>query len=116
MIFDLTQIILQLSTAYTKVTYETFVNKGTTYKKSSSSSTINGILVPLTSDERIELQGLGHAIEGKMNFYCPVNQGRLTENDSIFDKLGVEWVVEPYNSDYSDVANVIKYRLSRQVL
>jgi hypothetical protein len=51
-----------------------------------------------------------------MNFYTPVSQGRLHENDIIVDSLGTEWVVEPYDADYTDVANVVKYRVERQVI
>ena len=98
-IVDLTQIILSLSTEYTKVTYTQFNHNGMTYTKPNTTSKVHGILVPIVSDTRVELLGLGHAVEG----------------ESIIDLQGTEWVVNPHNADYSDVANLVQYGLDRKV-
>jgi hypothetical protein len=112
----MTDIILSLSTSYTRLTYEKFDFNGKTFSEPAARTTVNGILIPLTSEERIGLEGLGQSSQGKMNFYLPVSEGRLTDHDSIIDSHGTEWFVIPYDADYSDLVALVKYRLERRVL
>jgi hypothetical protein len=112
----MTDVILSLSTTYTRLTYEKFDFNGKVYSEPAARTLIRGVLIPLTSEERIALQGLGQSSQGKMNFYVPVSEGRLTDHDSILDTQGVEWFVIPYDADYSDLVALVKYRLERKVL
>lgn len=114
MIYDMTDVIISISTSYTLKTYETIEYNGITYRNVVSTGSILGVMVPLTSDDRVEILNMGHSISGHMNFYSPVSQGKLTENHSIVDSNNVEWNVEPYNASYEDTCAVIKYRLIRK--
>jgi hypothetical protein len=116
MIQDFTNDILRWSTEYTRITVEKFGYNGTTYPGNSVTTTIRGILQPLTSEDRLELLGLGHTIAGKKVFYAPSSEGILTENDTIVDLNNVEWAVLPDISDWSEQAGYVKYRLERRVL
>lgn len=116
MIQDFTDYILQLSTEYTRITVQKFIHNGITYQENSTSSKIRGVLQPLTSEDRMELIGLGHTIAGKKVFYAPASEGIMTENDTLIDTNGVEWAVLPDISDYSELAGYVKYRLERRVL
>lgn len=116
MIQDFTDYILQLSTAYRRITVEKFIYGGNTYPGTPVITTIRGVLQPLTSADRFELLGLGHTVTGKKVFYVPSSEGVLTENDTIIDADEVEWTVLPDDSDWTEQAGYVKYRLERRVL
>lgn len=116
MIQDFTEEILRWSTEYTRITVEKFEYEGTTYPGNSVSTTIRGVLQPLTSEDRLEILGLGHTTAGKKVFYSPSSEGIMSENDTLIDLNGVEWAVLPDISDYSELAGYVKYRLERRVL
>lgn len=116
MIYDMTPVILSLAKTYQRVIYESFEFQGVTYVEPVATIHIQGVLSPLTSEDRLELLGFGYTIEGKVNFYLPISQGRLAVNDVIIDENGVEWVVVPHDADYSGNGGYIKYRLARKSL
>lgn len=116
MIQDFTGTILTYSSTYTRKTIEKFSYNGITLPGKETTSTIRGILQPLTSEDRMEILSLGHSLAGKKVFYSPSSEGIMHENDILVEPDGTEWVVTPYISDWSELAGYVKYRLERRVL
>jgi len=113
LIYDFGAILNQLGTVYTWITTDSFTSGGITYTKPGTTKSVIGVMTPLSSKERFEMQGLGHVIQGKQNFYVSIKQGRLKENDIIIDSQNVSWLVEPHDADYTETGAIVKYRLMR---
>jgi len=115
MLADFAAVIASYGKLFTKITSTKFEYNGVTYDDVSSTTAITGVMLPITSEDRMELLKLGHSLIGKVSLYVGADV-ILTENDVIVDSDNVEWVVLPYSVDWSEYGNYIKYRLSRKVI
>lgn len=124
MIADFAPILENYTTAYTKITSSVFEYNGITYDNSPTTSTINGVITPLTTEDSDVLSNLGYSLIGKILFFVPGTESLLTEHDTIVDSTGLEWIILPTDTnkstcgieDWREHGNFVKYTLSRKVL
>lgn len=116
---DFSSVVTAYSDEFTKITTSKFEFNGITYDSTPVTSTVHGIIMPLTTTDREELIHLGHSLVGKQTFYVPGTEDLLTTNDTIIDSNSVEWVILADDGsvvDWRDIGNYVKYRISRKVL
>jgi len=119
MISDLSSVIAAYGVPFTKITKNKFEYNGITYDGVSVTSTVEGLMTPLTTADREELLQLGHSLLGKQSFYVPGSETLLTTNDTIVDANNIEWVILADDGsliDWREHGNYVKYRVSRKVL
>lgn len=119
MIADFGAVIDSYSSQFTKITVNKFTYSGITYDDTSTSSTVNGLMLPITTEDREELIALGHSPIGKQSFYTSGSEDLLTENDIIVDSNNVEWVTLADGGkliDWREHGNYVKYILTRKIL
>jgi hypothetical protein len=119
MISDFSFVVASYSSEFTKITTSKFDFNGITYDGVPVSTTIHGIMMPLTTADREELLHLGHSLAGKQTFYVPGTETLLSSNDTIVDMNNIEWVVLADDGsiiDWREHGNYVKYRVSRKVL
>ena len=115
MIADFSAVIASYGTSFTKITSTKFEYNGMTYEDAPVTTSITGVMTPITTEDREELLKLGHSLLGKSNLYTGADVV-LTDHDIIVDSDDVEWVILPDKVDWSTHGNYIKYKLSRRVL
>jgi len=121
-IADFSNVILTYAIPYTKSTTSTFQYGGITYNDISETSTIYGIMTPIEDTDIEMLTQLGYSITGKQTFFTSGTETLLTENDTITDSAGLEWIILPKDKngngieDWREHGNFVKYIVSRKVL
>ncbi|MCK5642712.1 MAG: hypothetical protein KAJ19_18025 [Gammaproteobacteria bacterium] len=115
MIQDMTNAILSISSTFTKLIDDGFIDANGFWTKSSDTSiTFEGSLQPLTSEDLKHMK-VGLIAAGRSKLYVPILETELNVKDRVQDQNLTIWVITDV-IDYSLDGGYKKYFAEREVI